>query len=198
MRTDYSVEYCHIYSNESIGPEQAESLDYLVEVRKQLEAEGKTYSLCVMLDNYTFPDRIFDKTSFLEWLRSRGETPDVFINEGDLIPAADEVITLVSPKKARSLRRYIEEKKYPCSLFIAAWYLSRMGKLKNHPSAINQFSDKLINILHERLEPYEEEGREIILDTPFAEVVNNITNRYFGGYAHPPIEEHTPALVRNW
>src|ERR1035438_9962284 len=153
MHTDYSVEYCHIYSNETVGPEQAVSLDHLVEIREQLEAEGKTYSLCVMLDNYTFPGRDFDKDRFLKWLESRNERPDIFINEGDLIPAADEVIALVSPHRARSLRKYIEEKKYPCSLFIATWYLSRMGKLKNSPPAINKSSDKLINILHERLGP---------------------------------------------
>jgi hypothetical protein len=197
MHTDYSVEYCHIYSNETIVPEQAESLDHLVAIRKRLDAEDKTYSLCVMLDNYTFPDREFDKDKFLGWLKSRGETPDIFINEGDLIPAAGEVIELVSPKRARSLKKYIEEKKYPCSLFIATWYLARMGKLKSSPLEINKFSDKLINILHERLKPYEDEGREIILDTPFADVVNNISNVYFGGIAHPPIEEHIPELVRS-
>lgn len=189
MFTDYSIEYCHIYSNEEVGPEHAISLNFLDQLRAELDQSTKSYTLCVMLDNYTFPERIFDKSKFLSWLESHDHTPDVFINEGDLIPAADEVVSMVSPKRARELKKYIEAKRYPCSLFIATWYLARLGKLRKHPSEINTYARGLINILPERFVPFEDEAREIILDTPYADVAKNIKNQYFRGMTHPETDE---------
>ena len=196
MITDYSIEYCHIYSNQSVGQEHAESLDYLAEMLARLKQTGKTYSLCVMLDNYTFPDRIFDKDKFLNFLKQKEATPDIFINEGDLIEAADEVVSLVSPKRANSLKKYIQEKKYPCSLFIATWYLARGGYLKNAPAEIKKHSARLINILHERFKPFEEEGLAIIGDTPHSSFIKGITNVYFGGEAYPSIETRSLDLLK--
>ncbi|MEK7152725.1 MAG: hypothetical protein AAB834_02155, partial [Patescibacteria group bacterium] len=127
---DYSIEYCHIYTNERISGEHASSVNKLKRIVAQME-KSRTYNLCVMVDDYTFPEENFDYDSFYEWLHIMDAIPHVFIRETSLIPSADEVVELIDDtKRKKRLRNYIARKRYPCSLFIAAWYLSRLGKLQ--------------------------------------------------------------------
>jgi hypothetical protein len=76
---------------------------------------------------------------------------------------------------------YIKSKKYPCSLFIAAWYLSRLGRIDNPvvPSSVQ--ARRLINILPESFRPFEDKGLEIIASTPHKECVDFIEYRFLPG-----------------
>jgi hypothetical protein len=79
-------------------------------------------SLVVMVDDYSFPDPTFDYDAFSNWLASHYLKPDIVIRESQLIPACDEVLNLINNDKLRNpIEDYIRAKKYPCSLFIAAW-----------------------------------------------------------------------------
>src|SRR3989344_1290027 len=114
---DVSIEYAHIYTNSKIGEEHELSLRELAKVREGNE------SLVVMIDDYSFPDPTFDYDSFTAWLAEQGHEPNVVMRESQLIPQCDEVLKLMGEGKLKEeIIEYIKAKKYPCSLFISAWY----------------------------------------------------------------------------
>ena len=123
---EISIEYAHIYTNDKIGKNQKLSLKILSTISKQ------NTSLVVMVDDYSFPDPTFDYDKLIKWLTKEGFRPDVIIRESQLIPLCDEVVRLIQDKRLKEeILSYIYSKKYPCSLFISAWYLLRLGHLHN-------------------------------------------------------------------
>ena len=177
---DVSIEYAHIYTNDHIGEEHQLSLDILGKVK----GNGDTASLVVLVDDYSFPDPSFDYGSFTRWLADRGFKPDLVLRESQLIPLCDEVIKLVEDETLKNeMVGYVRAKKYPCSLFIAAWYLLRLGRLSAafFPSELQ--AQKVINILPESFRPFEEKGLEIIRSTKFATDADKVEYCYFKGRA---------------
>jgi len=173
---DVSIEYAHIYTNSKIGEEQELSLKTLGEIREASE------SLVVMVDDYSFPDPTFDYDSFTSWLAEYGHQPNVVMRESQLIPLCDQVLSMLQNDELKDeVVSYIKTKKYPCSLFIASWYLLRLGKL-SHPSfPESEYAKRLVNILPESFKPFEDKGFEMIKATPHAECADKIENRYFKG-----------------
>ncbi len=178
---DVSIEYAHIYTNSKISEEHELSIKQLNDVR------GSNESLVVMVDDYSFPDPSFDYVSFIVWLSEQGHKPGVVIRESQLIPQCDQVLALMIEGKLREeITDYIvKSKKYPCSLFIAAWYLLRLGKLTHSDFPESDYAVRLINILPESFKSFEEKGFQIIRSTPYAELVNQIENRYIEGRSIP-------------
>lgn len=179
MKNDISIEYAHIYTNNHIGEEQKLSLDILKKAKE--EFAGKKISLVVMVDDYSFPDPSFDYGSFTKWLREQGYQPDIVLRESQLIPSCDEVLSLIQDKDLKEqVLDYVRVKKYPCSLFVATWYLLRLGCVQsvvfNGPT-----SERLVNILPRSFEPFENKAFEIIKSTQFSDMGNKIENRYFEG-----------------
>ncbi|MDB5259006.1 MAG: hypothetical protein JWO73_214 [Candidatus Taylorbacteria bacterium] len=180
MSKDLSIEYAHIYTNNHIGDEQKLSLEILSSVTK--EHAGKNISLVVMVDDYSFPDPSFDYATFTEWLRGQGFQPDIVLRESQLMPSCDEVLHLIGADRLKNqIGDYVRAKKYPCSLFVAAWYLLRLGHIKNPIFPNESASKQLINILPISFKPFEDKAFEIIKATPFAAAVDQIENRYFEG-----------------
>lgn len=177
---DLSIEYAHIYTNAKISQEQALSLDILGGIRAN--TKGKSLSLVVLVDDYSFPDPSFAYDAFLAWLGERGLRPDLVLRESQLIPSCDEVLRLVSDTKLREqISDYVRAKKYPCSLFIAAWYLIRLGCIESQIFPREKTATRLINILPESFKPFEEKALELIRTTPFAEAAEQIDCRYIEG-----------------
>jgi hypothetical protein len=177
-----SIEYAHIYTNNKIGGEHELSLHVLGSLFKQEESLGHDASLVIMVDDYSFPDPSFDYDGFITWLSEKGFKPDVLFRESQLIPLCDEVVKFMTDEKLKEqISDYIRSKKYPCSLFIAAWYLLRLGHLQ-HASFDKEFNaEKLINILPESFKPFEDKALEIIAATPFSSSVSKINHKYFEG-----------------
>lgn len=177
-----SVEYAHIYTNQRISDEHQLSVNVLSETKKTISAEGNRTSLVVMVDDYSFPDPSFDYKSFTEWLETQGFKPDLLYRESQLVPLCDEVLSLISNEELKmQITDYIKTKKYPCSLFIAAWYLLRLGKLESPLFPVELRADALINILPESFKPFEEKGIEIIRSTHYADTVKNIHYKFLQG-----------------
>lgn len=173
-----SVEYAHIYTNSKISNEQKLSLEILGEIKE----EDK--SLVVLVDDYSFPDPTFNYEEFIQWLEVHGHKPDVVMRESQLIPLCDQVIQIMEDGSLKnSLISYIQDKKYPCSLFIAAWYLLRLGVLKSAEFPDSENAESLLNILPESFKPYEDKGREIIASTEYKNILDKIENKYFEGRA---------------
>ncbi len=75
----------------------------------------------------------------------------------------------------------ISAKKYPCSLFIATWYLIRLGCIECIFFPHDHTAGTLINILPQSFSPFEDRALEIIANTPFSMYCDKIENRYFEG-----------------
>ena len=179
---DFSIEYAHIYTNDQIADEHRLSLEILGEIRKEKDLINHTSSLVVMIDDYSFPDPSFDYESFALWLESAGHSPDLILRESQLIPSCDKVVNLIEDDDLKKeISNYIRDKKYPCSLFIATWYLLRLGYLHSDIFPENLVANRLINILPESFKPFEEKAIEIIGLTKFADAPNQIEYRYLEG-----------------
>ena len=180
MKKDISIEYAHIYTNKKISEEQEHSLRILQSLKK--EYGGKALSLVVMVDDYSFPDPSFDYVEFLEWLDGYGFPPDFTLRESQLISSCDEILSMISDKKLKeNILDYTKSKKYPCSLFVATWYLIRLGYIKNKLFDDEFIAERLINILPSSFESFEDKAFEIIKATEFKDAVHHIENRYFEG-----------------
>lgn len=135
-----------------------------------------------MVDDYSFPDPTFDYDEFSEWLAAHDMRPDLLFRESQLIPVCDQVLSLIGkPQLKDDITDYIKTKKYPCSLFIAAWYLVRLGHLQSPLFPPELIAKKLLNILPESFKPFEDKGLEIIRSTKFAEATDKIEYRFFAG-----------------
>ena len=177
---DVSIEYAHIYTNNRIDEEHATSLEVLRALKEQLD--GQSVSLVVMVDDYSFPDPTFNYKEFVAWLGQQGMKPDLVFRESQLVPLCDEVISLLQDEKLKQeIVDYIKAKKYPCSLFIAAWYLLRLGHLQSALFPNELYAKKLINILPESFKPFEDKGLDIMKATKFAEAVKKIEYKFFEG-----------------
>ncbi len=178
---DISIEYAHIYTNNKIGEEHALSLDILGQLYTK-EEEKETVSLVVMVDDYSFPDPSFNYDEFILWLTEKGFKPDLMIRESQLIPLCDQVLVLIkSVKLQEQIAGYIRTKRYPCSLFVATWYLLRLGYISSPIFDSHLTAKKLINILPLSFKPFEDKALEIIASTDFSIAIKQIEHKYFEG-----------------
>lgn len=176
---EISIEYAHIYTNDKIGEEHELSLKVLSELEK---GNKDDISLVVMVDDYSFPDPSFDYAELVTWLGEKGFKPDVTFRESQLIPVCDDVVRLIKDAKMKEeITGYVKAKKYPCSLFIASWYLLRLGYVSSPMFDKNLVAKKLVNILPESFKPFEDKALEIISATEFVSAKDQIENKYFEG-----------------
>ncbi len=177
-----SVEYAHIYTNNKISKEHELSLNILKKLQAKLENQKQTSSLVILVDDYSFPDPTFDYKKFTLWLSKKGFQPDLIFRESQLIPLCDEVLRKLNNKELYSqLVDYIKTRKYPCSLFIAVWYLLRCGFLEHKSFSKKICASHLINILPISFKPFEDKALEIIASTEFSGVEKQIEYIYIEG-----------------
>lgn len=171
-----SVEYAHIYTNEKIQEEHNLAISHLephVDIKN---------SLVLMVDDYSFPDPGFDYGALNAWLAENNAKPDLMIRESQLIPDCDYVLRLIKDRQLKdNLVSYIKRGKYPCSLFIATWYLIRLGCIDSVIFPDSEKSEKVLNILPESFKPYEEKGLNIIRATEFKSRVADIEYIFIHG-----------------
>lgn len=179
---DVSIEYAHIYTNTNINKEQILSIKLLEELKQTLEKTNTTFTLVVLVDDYSFPDPTFNYEDFVQILATNGFKPDLLMRESQLIPLCDEVLWHITNKNLKDqITHYIKNKKYPCSLFVASWYLLRLGYLTHPTFSKSLYAKKLINILPKSFKEYEDKAFEIISNTKFLSANKNIENKYIDG-----------------
>jgi hypothetical protein len=171
-----SIEYAHIYTNSEIENEHKVAVEYLK------QHNHKENSLVVMVDDYSFPDPTFDYEKFSDWLTENNSKPNMIIRESQLIPDCDHVLSLIEDNQIKNdLVSYIKKGKYPCSLFIATWYLIRLGCIESDIFPKKEQALKLLNILPESFKSYEEKGLDIIGAAKFASRINDIDYQFIKG-----------------
>ncbi|MBP6912502.1 MAG: hypothetical protein KBB86_01055 [Candidatus Pacebacteria bacterium] len=179
---DFSIEYAHIYTNSKIDLEHDFSIQVLGGIYSELGLNAENSSLVVMVDDYSFPDPTFDYTNFTNYLNEKNFRPDIIIRESQLIAVCDEVLNKINNNTLKEqLIGYVKNKKYPCSLFIASWYMLRLGIVSSPFFDEKMQAEKLINILPKSFEPFEVKALEIINSTGFGNLTDRIENKYFEG-----------------
>lgn len=170
-----SIEYCHVYTNKEIDSLANDSITVLRGVIK--DYPGEPYELVIMVDDYSHGEvNKFDYRAFDLYLKNRQAIPKVIINESDLLPVNLRVIDeLPNGKIKRIYTDYIAKGKHPCSLFIASWYLVRLGYMHLHNTNISP-GDRLINILPVSFIDAEQKASKILrqLDIPYYKAISNI------------------------
>jgi hypothetical protein len=116
--------------------------------------------------------------------------PDHWAYEKDLVTHAKQLLSeVISPKLKRNYGSYIaKNNKYPCSLLIAAWYLTRLGRLPyadiikdTSESANNPYqpAKRLLNILPQDYRGVENRARRLILKSKFAPDADKIQDLFY-------------------
>lgn len=168
-KVNYNIEFAHIYSDEKIGEEQLKSAEVVKNLVKKLNKQSKTYTLCVLIDEYHPVYSNFDLDKFLTHFKKMGIPPAYIGYEGELIPAArlllkqipeefliskkmhtklkfvKEIISLKTNNKWMKLKELPVVKfqeNYTCVLLSAAWSLLRLGLIQSkHAVRITGLTD---------------------------------------------------------
>lgn len=184
-----SIEYAHIYTNQNLNLECSLFKEQIDAVLKTTERDD--VSLVVMVDDYSFPDPNFDYSGFVSYVEnSTNYTIDNLIRESELIKYCDIVLGEINDISVKNeLTDWIvNNKKYPCSLFIATWYLIRLGKIESEVLKKDYIAERLINILPSSFSKFENKGFEIISKTKWGVSTGNIENIYIEGRSIVNIE----------
>ena len=143
---DYSIECAKDYkSSES----DKVLLSELKALKANLTDEGKTFSQVLLVDDTTFTDKSYDLNNAVSWLDSAGLQPEVVFRESQLKEVCDEVLKVIDfdmldPALSEQLQG--ENKYNNPSLYLAAWYLVRLGRLKHEQCSEDGCANNLINI----------------------------------------------------
>lgn len=174
----YNIEYAHIYTNESPEKEQSLCLYEVSKLKKELWENNLIFA--IMVDDYSFPDPKFDYNIFIKNLKNEWFEPNIYIRESQLIESCDEVLGIINNEKLKKdIYEYIvKNKKYPCSLFIATRYMIRLWIIKSQIYNNKYIWDMLINILPKSFEEFENKWFEIIKNTEYKYILENIKNIY--------------------
>lgn len=191
---NYGIEYSHIYTNQSFGDEQMKGINELKNLEKRLQGKGFSTSRLILVDDYSPAisfDR-FDFNTFLAHLKTSNALPDTIVMESEIAKYCKITLDLIDDKRIKhQLERYVESrKKFPCSLFIAAWYLLRLGAFGQESIKVAYgnsekiFSDRIITILPDSFQTPENNAFEIVRATKFKNLDSRI-ERIFFYYVRP-------------
>ncbi|HEY9713120.1 MAG TPA: hypothetical protein V6C72_06600 [Chroococcales cyanobacterium] len=183
------IEYSHIYVDERFGAEHIKSIARMKSFESSFQKRQSAIRRIILIDDYSPPveSRTLQYGEFLGQLADRGASPDVMVEESALAPYCERVIdALPEGRFRRSLLRLIESRqKYPCSLFVAAWYMLRLGAFGEPNlncvmgSACQLQTDEILNILPDKFEKAEGLALDIIRETESHRLVELIRSDFF-------------------
>lgn len=190
---DLGIEFAHIYSNQQFGEEQAASIQVLKQLERTIPPR-KNVSRTVLIDDYSPNISIerFAFDSFIKNLNRHQAAPDAIVRESSLIPYCQRLIRAIrQPRIRKELERYLQNsQQYPCSLFIASWYLLRLGFFGRPriPCMIGASDDllsrEIVNVVPDYFRPAEEKALEIITDVDES-LLSKISHKYFSVKKRP-------------
>lgn len=178
------IEYAHIYSDQRFSRQHELGI---MELHKLPGGSG--VKKIVLIDDYSpAPSaRCLDISDFLRSLARNKAEPDVVVYESKLVPYCESVLDLIADKKIkRGIRRYSGSRsKYPCSLFVAAWYMLRLGAFGTPGiecvagSSEHLYTDRIITILPDSYITPEAQALEIIESAGSSALRNKIEHVFF-------------------
>lgn len=187
-KTDYNIEYAHIYAGEHFSEMHKKSVAELHKVIEKLKKLNKNYVLTVLIDEYNARHHNLDIKKFWKQLKKLKAWPDFVGYESRLIVYKDYLLKEMNGKIKKEYENYIKEhKKLPCSFLIAIWHLKRLrlipikkGELDNLTKNNKVFTaEKIITILPKKYQEVERKALKIIKSTKFKGWMENIENIFY-------------------
>ncbi len=186
---DYTIEYAHIYTDQQFSGEQVLGIRELKKIEEKLQKQGKTSSRIILIDDYSpgISFSRFNTKDFLKKLEISEASPDVVVKESSLLEYCQKTIDLIENHKVKKkVISYIETRqKFPCSLFIATWYLLRLGAFGKPQietlvgESDDLFSEKVVSILPDSFQTPEDNAIEIIRATKFKDLIEKVEKVFF-------------------
>lgn len=183
MKVDYSIEYAHTYIDEVWNEEHVNIGHKVLEITRNLQQQGKSYTLNVLIDDYNPEMNVLDVEDLCTRLEDLGLRPDNVLFESELTKLEDDLFKLLDDGRIKnSYRKYIENKNHiPCSFLIAVWYALRLGIIEKDGVSFYKETtekpfagEKLINILQSRYADPEEKASEIISISSFSDKIDDV------------------------
>lgn len=163
-----SVELSHLLSGEKFNESHLKSLKIF---KDNIKSNQDKYTICVMVDNYNFPNQTNDIEGMIKCYNQENMKIDNLCYENVMVLKALEVIEKIpdiidtsSNLGINSCDGFIsllnkETNKYSCCLLTSIWYLARMGEVNLGMEP----AQKLINVLPKKYQSNEKKVREILL-----------------------------------
>lgn len=188
-RTDYNIEYAHIYTSEKFGLQHKKSIEILKDTIKKLKRLKKSYVLSLLIDDYNPSNPILNIKEFLADLKKFDANPDFICFESKLVRDYEVLLKEIEGPLRKEYIKYIgKHKKIPCSFLIAVWHLKRLGLLRISKEELNYLgrnpqktfvAKKVITILPRKYQKLEMRGLEIIASTRFKKYIDDILDIFF-------------------
>ena len=184
---DVAVEFAHVYADETFGPEHLAGVFEATQQTRRLKAAGRSYSLSVLIDDYNPEACTLDTDTFIASLQRHGGAPDYVVLESTLADAAESLLTTITGREGRGLRRYLKSRgRMPCALLVAAWHLLRLGSSDLPAPPIGTISPdrpfvgrESLTVLPVRFRAVEKRATEIIEASPYWCMGSRIRHIFF-------------------
>lgn len=213
-KADVNIEFSHIYTSQTLGPDQVVGGKIAKQIYHLLYDQGLTPTTNVWIDDYNPRNkepRISFATKYLEDLWKHIKfNPNYYAFEADAFGAGQVLLESIPPslKKLKIKGKYNEEKLYvyppyskkisvdDCSLLSAAYAAAKCGAPLNvHPKKNNYGDPKLpfageksITILpaHPYFIRSEFKAKKIISVSPLSQLLDSMHNLFFDPNLLPP------------
>lgn len=204
---DYNIELAHIYSDEQVGEEQGRSIEEGAKFIKGLIADSKTFSVSLLIDNYSTSSFTVNEQDLISLANSHGVPFDFVVLEAMLADLCDLLIRDMDPLavervkfpkhnkeslvlkhngKIIGIRDYFEtHERNTCAALIACWHLARLGVYQMPEGKIRRFSNrsfearKSVTVLPKKYKSNEDKALAILGGTIHKDLIRNIEYVYF-------------------
>ena len=203
---DYSIELAHVYADESIRDEQIRSLVEGARIIKELSTSSKSFSVSILIDDYSVPTFTVDTNRLIDLAKSHGILIDFIVKEARLSAVADLLkeinpgvlsteefpkagkhsLVLTNKGEKIGIRDYFSgHQKNTCASLIAVWQLARLGVYELEKETFIKRSEKpfsaarTITVLPEKYRESENKATIILKNSNFAHLVDKIEHVFF-------------------
>jgi hypothetical protein len=178
MSKELSIECAKDYRDDSRDAALIEALQQRLQL---INSQGVSYSQTLLVDDTSYADKAFELAGAVRWLEDESLTPVIIFQESDLKDSCDSLLESVNfgnlPPELSDILR--SERKYSCaSLFLAVWYLIRLGYLDHPHFPKSQIGERILNILPASFIPDDNGALDILRTTQYAEAVEKVENIY--------------------
>lgn len=195
---DVSIEFSHLYADQSVGHAQRHALGLMRSERRALLEQGKRVAAVILLDDIHVSRNCMTVDDVTACMRTLGEQVDTVVPESALRVAAKRFITTVPKERLvyepfrRAAKRIlfaqtaigrvalgaITERPFEptCALLVATWHLARLGRfaVPGVPSA-----ERVISIIEERYRVVEHKALELISLSRYAADRERISHHFY-------------------
>lgn len=171
---EYSIECAPPYEAGSNTSSFLEALSLFLKQNETNEA-----SLVLLVDDVSYPSKTFDFDTYANWLGDNGHPEAHVYRESQFVTPYQEVRDLIDESQLPSeLATRLHNNTCTSSLFIASWFLIRLGFLTSPIFPPELCAEKLYNIVPAHFKGGEDEALELIKATPYKEALGRIAHRF--------------------